>query len=311
MKSISVLAQKIIFIISLTVFPVLGFADDAPPAEEVAAAARPVAYGDPCSTESGVDPFSGLSTQLAGDTSLVSAELLKAFAPFTQSRGQWFLPKAIGIRATTSIPVTTSTKSDYGDAAILLRDGGLVGLTLTLMGSPYWYVDGCETAMGDDGWIRPFYPDRTYLAFHPVKPLTRAYITHGLTGRAIKAGLEDDDDDSGSDIAAAGTAYIGLGFDGPIGLFRNGDGSATTAGTIDFQLGYQFTKIGARTLQTLYENPSIEATHIESIFGIFKLTVTESIYIDVEYVSPRGGAAEFMGEVTTFRIGYNFDRDSD
>ena len=255
--------------------------------------------------------FTGFSTQLAGKTSLVSSELVRGFTPFTKRKSGYYfgLPKALGVRATASVPVTTSTKEDYANAALQLRDGALFGLHLSLMASPYWphwYAGQCGAPPSPSGWVRNFNADRTYLFdAYPVDPWGRLYFTHGLTLKAIRKGLEDDDDDSGASIAGAGTVYFGLGYDGPVLLLGAERDDASAAGTFDIQFGYQYTRVSASTLQAIYDDSTLDADEIEGVFASVKLIITDSVYVDVEYAAPRGRAREFMDDVTTFKIGYS------
>lgn len=259
--------------------------------------------------------FDSLSTQFSGGTTLVTSEIFKGYTAFSKRKSKkWYrgTPKAIGIRATASVPAITSTESDYADNSLLLQDGALVGVTFSFMGSPYWphwYSVICDKSKKDAKWSRKFSPDRHYLARHPVTPMARAYFLHGITLKAIKSGLVDNDNDNdGSDIDGAGTIYFGLGLDGPISIFESkGRDPGSIGGTIDFNFGWKKTWISEGTLQTLYKDDSIRNSSFEAIFASLRVQVTNKFYVDIEHVATRG-SREYIDDVTSFKLGYSLDK---
>lgn len=259
------------------------------------------------------DAFTSLSTQFAGDTTLVTSEIFKGYTPFSRKRsGGIGLPKALGLRATASVPALNSTQREYANTTLQLQDGALVGLTFSFMGSPYWghwYAPDCEM-QETRNWAREFSPDRTYLARHPVvEELTKFYFIHGFSMKAIREVLvesEGAENNSSEGISGAGTFYAGLGFDGPIGLFGNDKKPGSIGGTLDINAGWNKTWIRTNTLRVMYEDESIDVDTFETLFVKMRVQITDKFHIDLEHVSPQGKVT-FMDNVTSFRLGYSLE----
>lgn len=265
------------------------------------------------------ESFDNLALSLAGDTTLATADVLKAYSPITDKVGSWFVPKALGVRLSASVPATTSTLADYGNAQILLRDGGLVTGYLSLSASPAWFVEKCEdkataltsqdkkVAQRSKKFSRRFQPDRIYLHAHPVPPFLRAYMTHGIGMKAIRLGLEDDDEsgEDASSVAAAGVFYFGLGIDGPVVDLTDQDrADHSVSGAIDLQIYGAVTRVNGRTLSELYQSP-IDDDWVYNAGIRMSLLVTDRVALKIDFTAPLGGAKEYMDEVTTFSISYN------
>lgn len=271
--------------------------------------------------------FDSLSTQFTGDTTLITTELFQGYTAWSDgSSDAWYkgYPRALGIRATASAATDTATESDFGNTSLLLRDGAMFGLTFSLMGSPTWGhwkqtkgesctdKDNKSTGVGQNPtkWVRNFRTDKYYLAQHPVTTeKARAYVLHGLTLKAIRQSLVDDNEnteqnDDGNNLASAATFYIGLGFDGKIGRFGEDTEEKTTAGTIDFHFGWEKTFLRSKTLQNIYGDPAIDDDSFEAHFATLRLHVTDAFFVDIEHVAPKN-SRPYMEEVTAFRLGYN------
>ena len=265
--------------------------------------------------------FGELSTQFAGSTALVTTEIFRGFTAWSHAKSSFgtLYPKALGIRATASAPASTSTESDYGNASLLLRDGALIGLTFSLMGSPFWshwYSAPCvgltDKADASPKWGRDFKTDRTYLALHPVvDELAKPYFLHGLTLKALNNGLvkegenDDSDDQDGSDLSGAATFYVGFGFDGPVGLFNSGGDKplGSPAGTIDLNVGWEYTQSSTSSLRKVLNNDAIEDDSYSAIFASLRLQITNKFHVDIEHVAP-DKSKDFLEEITAFKIGY-------
>lgn len=59
--------------------------------------------------------------------------------------------------------------------------------------------------------------------------------------REVLVESEGAENNSSEDISGAGTFYVGLGFDGPIGLFGNGNKPGSIGGTLDINAGWKKT----------------------------------------------------------------------
>lgn len=239
---------------------------------------------------------------IAGDTTLVSADLFSGYSKFTENWGS-LRPKALGFRISSSVPADAATLPKYADAQLALRDGGLLNAYLSLTGSPYWYVKN-DPSCRAIGFARPFVPDRQYLAVHPVSPLMRAYLTHGVGIKAIKTGLKDDEatDEDSSGLAAAGVAYLGVGVNGPV---WDAKGNGTDAsGMLDLQIYVAGARMNEDTLSKLYAQ-EVDEPWVLTAGVRFDLFVTNVIAITAEYAAPFDNAKDFVDSVTLFSVKYN------
>ncbi len=260
--------------------------------------------------------FLGELSASLGENSFATVDILAAYAKFSnKEEGYRSGPKMLGIQVSSSVPVTTTTLQEYSDAVLQLNRGGLLNLYFSLSGSPRWLNvnEACDKQLGSFNrsvgsspqWRRQYTPDRTYLVPQPVPALLRPYLIHGLGMKAFRTGLVDDPtaNSDGSDIAAAGVFYIGVGFDGPVWDSAE-DAEAGPAGTLDFQATISYMHVNSSTLNTLYDDPDLDENSVISIGAKLDLVVTNKLSMAVEYVTPIGSADDFMGEAVFFNIAY-------
>lgn len=268
-------------------------------------------------SEGKTDPLNELAIKSAGETTLATVELLSAYTPLSRNYGQWFIPKTLAFRLSTSVPATTGTLQDFGDLQLLMRDGALFNGYFSFAASPIWFQGGCGTrksafkvaanaTLGE--YIRPFTPDKLYLSRHPLPAIARFYFTHGIGLKALRTGLKNDETtgEDANQIAAAGTAFIGLGIDGPAHNLLDGDEGRMPSGKTDFQINGSATRINRATLDHLY-GPGIDDQWVYAAGARYQLTLSKAISVLVDFSAPLGPAKEFMGSVTVFSIAYSLD----
>lgn len=255
-----------------------------------------------------VDTFENFSAKLGQGTDFLSAEVVSAFSRFREGEGGFPSgPRAVGIRITSSIPPDSSTRREYGDHALMLRDGGILNGHFSLIGSPKWFEQACTDQALDvvkkkgPSWFRTFQADRVYLARHPVPRLLRPYLVNGIGIKAVRTGLEDREGEDASGVDAVGSAYFGLGLNGPI--WDPAASNATPAGTLDLQIAAQVQRLNSSTLSDLYGVPSDERWIYSSSVRL-SVVVSEKISLALEYAGPVGSSKGLIGDVTVFSVGY-------
>lgn len=269
-------------------------------------------------TKGQVDPLSALSIQAAGDANLASVELLSAYTPLSRNVGRWFVPKTLAVRLTTTLPATTGELSEYGDTQLLLREGGLFNAYFSFGGSPAWFRGGCgeqsgafeakltNEVLGD--YIRPYSTDKLYLHVHPLPAIARWYMTHGVGIKGIRTGLSDDEvtGEKADELSAAGAAYLGFGLDGPVHNFFDGQQGHAPAGQWDMQATVSALRINNGDLRKIYGD-DVDEDWLFAFGARYKITLTKSISIFLDYNGPIGQARDFMDDVTVFSISYSPD----
>ncbi len=261
-----------------------------------------------------VNPLSNFNLKTSNNSSLVTGHIATAYAPAwrnrcgeasSKTRGanedcttvsdprQLNFWNAIGVDISASLPAQSATVQDYGKQALLTLTGGVIN------------IYGAFAGRTEDPKKPP--PDDRVLAFDHIYPndATAAnemefYVKQGIGGRAVKTSLE------GSGYGGVGTAYLGVGVDGPLLSSRSG-GSDSNAGWTTLEVFATANAINSRTLNTIFKTTNAPSS-VSSASARFVISLPGRFYMSVEYAKAFGSyGRSTLRDTSIFSFGYNTD----
>jgi hypothetical protein len=284
---------------------------------------------------SAVDALSSFGISYSNSVPIATVKVFQGYANIFEDSPN--LSSRLGIQVTAATSVGSPTLADYMSSELLSHDGGIINFYLLIAGpDTVKYVDAQNT------WIdRKYAIDKDYSFFglnHLADPGTLhpldadgnreklneeilAYDEHSLfylpvVGvKAIKTSLESPASTSttagtttgtastSTSMAAAGVAYYGLGFDGP--LFQEGGDPNNSGGGIGFEAHVSSIFANKNTLDSIFQTKNA-STHTYEWGVLAKAYYHQVFSINLGYDVPVGANAKsFMHAVTTVSIGYN------
>jgi hypothetical protein len=274
----------------------------------------------------------------SGDSQLATAEIAQTVFPIlvgkethfvsTDPAGSLYPYQGIGVHLTAAAPIQNATFTDYARQELLGRNTGMINGYISLFagrktktgdrcayewGARKTTLDHIYFAIVGEGWHLPrrvsnasdttsaktSQSDATPNAVEPNQGLL--FLSHGLGPRAIKTSL------SGSgELAAAGTAYVGLGIDGP--LFDLGN--LSNAGGLSLEVYASTNYMNHGALEKMFN-----VSHAPSTFNTFgvslKAYVTSRFSINLDYGKGLGSfGSTYLKDATILSFGYNTDSGS-
>jgi hypothetical protein len=267
-----------------------------------------------------VQAFPKFATSLANNSQLVTTHLVSAFMPmWLQGDNDFNSFKSLadlaphvnshaindlGFDISSSVPITSATIGDYARQELLTRTGGLLNMYASLSGRNYSnvaYAWGNRTANLDRlYWVDLFGDTQPASAKEAL-----AFISQGMGVKALKTSLSG----TGS-IGAQGTAYVGVGFDGPLFLAAQDPTAASKSA--------ENTPNGMASLELYVSENVINQPAVNALLGAkaggnsyfalganFFLYVTNNIGIQVQYVLPRNvGVGHSIGSLAMVTLSY-------
>jgi hypothetical protein len=208
------------------------------------------------------------------------------------------LRNTIGFDISASLPVQTAALADYGREELLGRYGGAANIYFNLLAGRD--LNAPLFRWGD----RRQAVDRIYIldAFPPGETVSAnqalVFISHGIGVHAIKTQIQ------GSAFAAAGSAYLGIGADGPLYDVTQKPSDDTTGGGLSLELYGTANVVNPRTLNTLFKVTNSHSTYY-AVGVNFSAGLPGKFSISVEYTKGIGAVGRTLGEVTMFNFSYN------
>lgn len=277
------------------------------------------------SSSASIQAFPKFNASVANNSQLATVHLVKAFLPtwlfgegdFENDNGT---PKTdekdlhpyvnarfyndIGIDLSTSVPISGATLGDYGRQELLTRNGGLVNAYFSFSGRNYSneaYSWGDRAANLDHlYWIDVFGPREPATAKEAL-----GYFSEGIGVKALKTSLTGT-----NSLAAQGTAYFGVGLDGPLFFAAENTTdvaekiSNNPAGMVSLEVYACENYVNGQTLTTLLGTK--DPPHTYPALGVnLSLNITSSIAIQLQYTDAVGSGRNSVGHVAMFTIGYN------
>lgn len=249
-----------------------------------------------------VQTLGKFSAQLGDGNTLATTELISAYAPFGRRNCGG---KAVGFRASATATSNSDDMREYGRQQLLLRDGGLLNLTLsftkTLAQAPLTNKGEVANGQGEN-WraIRATYTDRLYSnrALHNNRSQYQlwGYFLNGLTVKGIKTHSDTDGPNR-----AVGSVYLGGGWDGP--LFQT-QGPASESGGVDFNLRLAAHFTNRSTMGELLQREELRQRHYFTSGVTFTAYLPGQFSARVEYQAPFGASRRALGDLAIFSIGY-------
>jgi hypothetical protein len=284
-------------------------------------------------TQSSVDSvqtFPKFNASFANNSQLATTQFVKAFLPTWLERGTDFtttVPSGgasvdgylkkldpyvnshawndIGLSISSSVPISGATLKDYGAQEVLTHDGGLVNLYASLSGRTYSneaYNWGDRKANLDRLYFIDIWGGR--------QPATAkqalAYITEGIGVKALKTTLTGN-----VDLGVQGTAYVGIGIDGPL-FYATQDAQTVNsklttgpAGMVSLDTAISYNFINRTALDAMFGPNSAGQKYLASATTL-QLYITNSIGIQLQYSVPfESSVNHSIGHVAMLKIGYN------
>lgn len=234
------------------------------------------------------------------NSTLVSTHIATAFLPAwirkdTTRNGHFY--NALGVDVSTAVPISSATLLAYAKQALLTTQGGVANLYFSAAGR-----DLCNSVF--DWEPRRTAVDHAYVINSPVTGNELiAYVVDGVGIRAIKTAL------SGNGYGAVGTAYLGLGFDGPLfsldGTQMTGRAVDDTTGLLAFQVYASENAVNPHTLETIFGTSN--APHTFATWGAgLRMGLPGRFFLNIDYSRGIGGyASSRLGDIALVSIGYN------
>lgn len=215
----------------------------------------------------------------------------------------------LGLDLSASVNAQNQSDTSYLRQELLTRFGGVGNMYLSLAGR-----NPCNALYSWGDRMKSL--DRIYIIDQLLghQPATSqqlmAYISHGLGVKAIKEHV------TGSNYSGLGTAYIGLGFDGPLFNFADTDSTKVThkppaaAGFISLEV-YAAENLGSKNAFTSMF-PGYDARRNFASWGTnFRAAVGGCFDLAVTYASALDASSrKYLPGTTLLTFGYNRPTDS-
>jgi hypothetical protein len=288
-----------------------------PIARTPAEAKKAEAAGEP-TPATAVDPLAAFTTSTSNGSTLATMHIVTAYAPVRSRAAKaddtscgkvdsrdYLSNMALGFDISASLPAKSSTLRDYGRHALSKLDGGV----LNVLGAFGVWTPGdavyCRLQSGDGTNPRVTTYDHMYIG-HPSAPDEMVpYIKHGAGVRAVKTKLE------GGSMAGVGTAYLGLGFDGPL-LSALNLRNDPRAGWFTIEAFGVANVVNHRTLESLFlaEGDTTRAPRsFATANARVKIDLPGRFYLSAEYAKPLGSFRGHIGDTSIVTFGYNNQSD--
>jgi hypothetical protein len=256
------------------------------------------------------------SVSSGSGSTLVTTHIATSYMPTFNSKPEdsthWY--NDLGFDLSASVNAQNQTQSSYLLQEVLTRYGGVINLYFSAAGrnpcnSIYTWKDRLQSL--NHLYIYDFLYDR-----NPWRAdQGMAFISHGLGYRAIKEQL------SGSGYAGVGSAYVGVGFDGPLfnvlnsspdakkdslGKSAKPSNTATNQpGFISLELYVAENVTSASALSTMFDTRTTRNTY--ATWGAsFKAGLGGCFSINADYSKAFSTSSEpFLKDVILVSVGYN------
>jgi hypothetical protein len=276
------------------------------------------------SSSNSVQAFPKFSTSVANNSQLVSTHLVSAFMPawldgaqdYQETQGKsrsgssldpytnshfW---NDIGFDISSAVPVSSATLADYATQELLARYGGLLNTYVSLSGRNYAneaYAWGNRSANLD----RLYFLDLDSASEPATAKQALMFLSEGLGVKALKTSLSGS-----SSLGAQGTAYVGLGVDGPLFLAAQDNATAaqvstgSPAGMASFEVYVSANAVTASAISELF-TVTKPGTAYWSWGATLNLYVTNNVGIQVQYVAAQGtDLGRTIGHVAIVSLSY-------
>lgn len=263
------------------------------------------------------DPLSAFTTSTSTGSTLTTVHIVTAYAP-VRSKAQKpddvgcqkkvernLSDGALGLDVSASLPAQSSTPRDYGRHALSKLDGGV----LNILGSWGLWTPGdpvfCRLSSGDGTNPRITSFDHFYWGSAEGPDQMVPYVKHGAGVRAVKTKLE------GGTLGGVGTAYLGLGVDGPL-LSTLAARKDPRAGWFTIEAFGVANVVNHRTLESLFlgEGEKVRAPRsFVTANARVKIDLPGRFYLAAEYAKPFGGFKGRIGDTSIVTFGYNNQSD--
>lgn len=293
----------------------------------------PTLDGDPANAQF----LKKFDTPFSSKAVLTTVQIVSAYTPIRQLSD----PSNIGIQMSASLPVSAASLKDYANHELLLHDGGLFNAYFSLFPTAprYWKKDWGDRRLAVNRfYFAPAYArwkirqdsdaivkdkdDATRLAkdkqdltddlklLDDIQTAKQAYIylSHGIGMKAVKTSLEEGN----LSLAGLGTAYVGLGIDGPVfdSAKVDSDPSSESAGSLSLEVFAAGNVTSKRALRSLYTTSMPSFDFNRAYFFTWgaqaRFYIADKVFLSAGYYRPldRYGR-DLIHEVATFSIGYN------
>lgn len=257
---------------------------------------------------SSVDPLAKFKVSSASGSRLVTAHIATSFTPaFLSTTDGTSWKSRIGMDISASVPAESVTLQQYAKHALLTLDGGILNIYGSPAGrDPKVYPPKLQDGT-PDGTPNPRESawDHLYMIREPAPGQTSVpqeqllgYWKMGIGGRAIKKSLE------GSEYAGIGTAYLGVGFDGPMFSGRDSKRDGNT-GWFSIEAYGVANIMNKGTLTTLFEQPN-EKRNLNSVGAKVAIGLPGRFFLSATYGKALGSfGRDHIKDIAVVSFGYN------
>lgn len=279
------------------------------------------------SAKESIQAFPKFNASLADNSQLVTTHFVSAFIPmWLYNRDQIEHPKNadetptdaselaprvnahfwndLGFDVSSSVPISAATVADYAKQELLIRDGGLLNIYVSLSGRDY-SNEAYRWGNRKSNLDRSYWVD----VIDGRQPATSnealGFISHGIGIKALKTQLTGT-----GNLGAQANAYVGWGFDGP--LFKaaqEGTNAANTANTADgvvsFEMYASMNWVTHGALVNLV-GTTLRQNTFYSYGANLTFFITDTIGIQLQFASAQNtGVGHSVGHVAMLSFGYN------
>lgn len=256
----------------------------------------------------------------SGDSQLVTGEIAETVFPIllggnilskddpaaSLSPGQ-----GVGLHITAAAPVQNATFNDYARQELLGRNTGLLNGYISLFagrktppGSRCAYAWGARKSSLDHiyfaltGWHLPKRVAKSDSSDSMQPDQGLLFLSHGLGPRAIKTSLMGT-----GELAAAGTAYVGLGIDGP--LFEVGSSGVENAGGLSLEVYASANYMNHGALEKMFNIAAAPSAFYTAGVSL-RAYLNTRFSINLDYGKGLGSfGRSALKEATILSFGYN------
>jgi hypothetical protein len=215
----------------------------------------------------------------------------------------------LGLDLSASLNAQNQSNTSYLRQELLMRYGGVGNLYFTLAGR-----NPCNAlySWGDrmKSLDRIYFMDQIQGRQPATSQQLMAFVSHGLGIKALKEQV------SGTSYTGLGTAYLGLGFDGPLFDFSDSDSKTVThkppaaAGFISFEV-YAAENLGSKAaFVSMFASDNVRR-NFASWGANFHAAVGGCFDLSISYASPFDAfTRKYLPGTTLLTFGYNRPSDS-